>query len=104
MVGVAVQSTGAAKPNDPPKSRNSTLVALEAMASKAVVPDSVAPFEGTRTLVVGGGRPAGPSKAWIWVEEGARMRPSAADGEGNEDDDAPMAKCWTSVPVVAFNA
>jgi hypothetical protein len=40
----------------PPKSRNSTLVAFDAEASKvAAVPDNVAPEEGMRTLVVGGG-------------------------------------------------
>ena len=51
-----MQSTGALKPKLPPKSRNSTLVAFEAEASKVVVvPDSVAPFEGTRMLVVGEG-------------------------------------------------
>ena len=38
----------------PPKSRNSTLVAFEAEASRKVDPDSVAPFEGMSTLVVGG--------------------------------------------------
>jgi hypothetical protein len=51
-----VQSTGALNPKLPPKSRNSTLVAFVAEASKvAAVPDSVAPFEGMRTLVVGEG-------------------------------------------------
>jgi hypothetical protein len=39
----------------PPKSRNSTLVAFEAEASRVVDPDKVAPFEGMSTLVVGGG-------------------------------------------------
>jgi len=40
----------------PPKSRNSTLVAFDAEASKvAAVPDKAAPFEGMRTLVVGVG-------------------------------------------------
>src|SRR5450631_2878055 len=108
MVGVAVQSTGALKPKVPPKSRSSTLVAFEAEASSKVDPDTVAPLEGISTLVVGGGggggagSPAGPTKAWIWVEDGARMRPSAAAGDGNDDDDAPMAKCWTSAPVAAF--
>ena len=51
---MAVHSTGAAKPKMPPKSRNSTLVAFEAEASKVAVPDSVAPLEGMRTRVVGG--------------------------------------------------
>jgi hypothetical protein len=38
----------------PPKSLNSTLVALEAEASRVVDFESVAPLEGKRTLVVGG--------------------------------------------------
>ena len=85
-------------------------MAFEAEASSKVDPFSVAPFEGMSTLVVGGGggggggSPAGPTKAWIWVEDGARMRPSAAEGEGNDYDDAPMANCWTSAPVAAFKA
>jgi hypothetical protein len=37
----------------PPRSRNSTLVAFEADASRVVDPDSVAPFDGMRMLVVG---------------------------------------------------
>ena len=38
----------------PPKSRNWTLVAFDAEASKvAAVPDKVAPLEGMRLLVVG---------------------------------------------------
>ena len=88
----------------PPKSRNSTLVAVDAEASKVAVPDSVAPVAGISTLVVGGGRPAGPSKAWIWVEDGARISPSAAEGEGNDDTEGPIAKCWISVPFAGFNA
>jgi hypothetical protein len=60
-----VHTTGAAKPYVPPKSRNSTLVAFEAEASKVAVPDNVAPVAGISRLVAGGGRPAGPSKAWI---------------------------------------
>jgi hypothetical protein len=51
---VAVQTTGAEKPYFPPKSRNLTLVAFEADASRVVDPDSVAPFEGIKMLVVGG--------------------------------------------------
>jgi hypothetical protein len=37
-----------------PKSKNSTLVAFGAEASRYVDPDSVAPLEGTSTLVLGG--------------------------------------------------
>ena len=60
-----VQSTGALKPKLPPKSRNSTLVAFEAEASRtAAVPDSVAPFEGIRMLVVGGPRTVNV-KDWV---------------------------------------
>ena len=36
------------------RARDSTLVAFEAEASRVVDPDSVAPLEGSRTLVVGG--------------------------------------------------
>ena len=51
---MAVPTILPVKPYEPPKIQNSTLVALEAEASKAVaVPDNVAPFAGTRTLVVG---------------------------------------------------
>jgi hypothetical protein len=39
----------------PPNSWKSTLVALVAEASRKVDPDSVAPLEGKRTLVVGEG-------------------------------------------------
>ena len=49
----------------------------------------------------GPGVPAGPSKAWIWVDEGARTRPSAADGDGNDDDEEPMANDSTTAPVAA---
>ena len=49
-----MQSTGALEPKMPPKSRNSTLVAFEAEASRYIDPDSVAPSEGMSTLVVGG--------------------------------------------------
>ena len=52
----------------------------------------------------GPGRPAGPTKAWIWVDDGARIRPSAADGDGKDDDDVPMPKLWATAPVDASRA
>ncbi len=52
--GVVVQITGAANPNVPPKSRNRTLVAFDAKASRtAERPDNAAPADGMSTLVVG---------------------------------------------------
>ncbi len=38
------------------------------------------------------------------MDDGARTRPSAADGEGKDDDDDPMAKLWTTAPVEALRA
>ena len=46
----------------PPKSRNLTLVAFDAEASKVTaVPDKAVPLEGMRTLVVGGAGDEAPA-------------------------------------------
>src|ERR1700681_480442 len=47
-----------------------------------------------------GGSPAGPEKAWTWLDDAASKSPSATAGVGKWLATAPREKLWTPFPVL----